>query len=224
VYIINLKNISKTYHTPSHTVNALSQLQLRVEKGCFMAITGRSGCGKSTLMNILGCLDRPDEGTYFLAGRRVDDLSASARCRVRGKYIGFVFQSFNLLPGLSALENVELPLIYAGMERKRRRELALWALERVDMADRASHRPAQLSGGQQQRVALARAAAGDPPLILCDEPTGNLDAACARAVTALLRAEAERGKTVVLITHDSEVAACADRRGRLESGKLYSEG
>lgn len=218
--VIELSDICKYYGAGETQVRALDGVTLSVEEGEFLAIVGRSGSGKSTLMNVLGCLDVPTEGEYRLNGQSVFSLSQRALSAIRNRYIGFIFQRFFLLPTLTALENVELPLIYAGVGRQKRRALAAEMLQRVGLADRLSHYPAQMSGGQQQRVAIARAAVGHPAVLLADEPTGNLDAASGAAVMTLLRELHKGGTTLLLITHDRAVAAAAERRLEMRAGKL----
>ncbi len=218
--VIELADICKYYGAGETQVRALDGVTLSVEEGEFLAIVGRSGSGKSTLMNVLGCLDVPTEGEYRLNGQSVFSLSQRALSAIRNRYIGFIFQRFFLLPTLTALENVELPLVYAGVGRQKRRALAAEMLQRVGLADRLSHYPAQMSGGQQQRVAIARAAVGHPAVLLADEPTGNLDAASGAAVMTLLRELHKGGTTLLLITHDRAVAAAAERRLEMRAGKL----
>ena len=218
--MIVLENLSKTYEKHGQTVHALEQVCLHVPKGDFLAITGPSGSGKTTLMNILGCLDRPDSGRYLLEGATVSQLTGSSAAHIRNRKIGFIFQSFNLISSMSAQENVELPLLLRGTPRKARRKAALEALSQVGLASRAAHRPAELSGGQQQRVAIARVLAADPPLILADEPTGNLDAATGREILSILEGLHREGRTIVMITHDPAIAAAAPRTLRMENGRL----
>ncbi len=218
--MIELCNICKYYGAGETQVRALDGVSLSVEAGEFLAIVGRSGSGKSTLMNVLGCLDVPTAGEYRLEGRSVFSLSQGALSAIRNRYIGFIFQRFFLLPTLTALENVELPLIYAGVGKQKRREMARAMLERVGLSDRLSHYPAQMSGGQQQRVAIARAAVGHPAVLLADEPTGNLDAVSGEAVMSLLKELHAGGTTLLLITHDRAVAAAAERRVEMRAGKL----
>lgn len=218
--MIVLENLSKTYEKHGQTVHALEQVSLRVPKGEFLAITGPSGSGKTTLMNILGCLDRPDGGSYLLDGAVVSSLTGSGAAVTRNQKIGFIFQSFNLISSMSALENVELPLLLRGVPRKVRRKAAQEALFRVGLADRAAHRPFELSGGQQQRVAIARVLAADPPLILADEPTGNLDGPTAREILSILTGLHREGRTIVMITHDPAIAAAAPQTLRMENGRL----
>lgn len=221
--MIVLKNLSKTYEKHGQTVHALEQVCLHVPKGDFVAVTGPSGSGKTTLMNILGCLDRPSEGTYLLDGQPMSDLTGSGAADIRNQKIGFVFQSFNLISSMSALENVELPLLLRGVPRKKRQKAAREAFLRVGLEERAAHRPSELSGGQQQRVAIARVLAADPPLILADEPTGNLDGPTAREILSILDGLHREGRTIVMITHDPAVAAAAPRSLRMENGRLTTQ-
>ncbi len=218
--LISLQQVSKTYRTASTAVDALHDVSLDIRRGEWVAIVGRSGSGKSTLMNILGCLDRPSVGRYLLDGRDTATLSPQELSRIRGQHIGFVFQKFHLIPELTALENAELPLLYRGLGTAARQQLAKESLRRVGLGDRLHHRPSELSGGQQQRVATARAIAAHPPLILADEPTGNLDSESGEIVMALIRELHEDGHTVVLITHDDGVAAQAERRVYMKDGQL----
>lgn len=218
--VIELCNICKYYGAGETQVRALDGVSLSVEAGEFLAIVGRSGSGKSTLMNVLGCLDVPTAGEYRLEGRSVFSLSQGTLSAIRNRYIGFIFQRFFLLPTLTAQENVELPLVYAGVGKQKRREMARAMLERVGLSDRLSHYPAQMSGGQQQRVAIARAAVGRPAVLLADEPTGNLDAASGEAVMSLLKELHAGGTTLLLITHDRAVAAAAERQVEMRAGKL----
>jgi len=219
--MIRLENIQKTYHLEGQEVRALRGVSLEVAAGEMVAIVGASGSGKSTLMHIVGCLDRPDEGRYFLEGQDVAGLSKNALAEVRNRRIGFVFQSFNLLPRLSALENVALPLLYGHLSQPRRR--ARQALERVTLGDRMSHRPSQLSGGQAQRVAIARALVTDPAVVLADEPTGNLDTATGQEVLDLLSDLNAEGRTVIVVTHDPAIAGRCKRRIRLKDGMVEHE-
>ncbi len=218
--VIEMQGIRKVYTAGDNTVEALKDVSLTVEKGEFTAIIGRSGSGKSTLMNILGCLDLPTEGKYLLNGEDVGAADPKRLSAIRNRHIGFVFQSFHLLPTLTALENVEMPLIYAGLGRSERRARAKEMLSRVGLSDRMQHYPRELSGGQQQRVAVARAVAGAPPLILADEPTGNLDEGSGRDIMALLRELHAGGTTVLLITHDPQIAREAERRVEMQDGRL----
>lgn len=217
---IEIKNISKLYNTGCAEVYALSNISLNINKGDFTAIIGKSGSGKSTLMNIIGCLDIPTSGEYFLNGEEISALGERKLSYIRNKIIGFIFQSFNLVPTMTALENVELPLIYRKTERRKRHLLAVSALEMVGLSGRMNHRPFELSGGQQQRVAIARAIAAEPPLILADEPTGNLDVGSSEEVMRILSMLHDSGKTVVLITHDNSVANMADFRIEISDGKI----
>ncbi|WP_208490202.1 ABC transporter ATP-binding protein [Ruthenibacterium lactatiformans] len=218
--IIDIRNMYKIYNPGENEVRALDGVSLAVYKGEFVAIVGHSGSGKSTLMNMIGCLDTPTSGTYFLNGQDVSALSDNALSAIRNEQIGFIFQSFNLIKNLNALENVELPLIYRGLPAGKRCLLALEALERVGLASRMDHRPNQMSGGQQQRVAVARAIAAHPPLILADEPTGNLDTRAGARVFEIIRALHAEGNTIVLITHDEGLARKAQRIVRITDGKI----
>lgn len=210
--MIELSDVGKDYFSGPEVVHALDGVSLRIPRGQFVAVVGASGSGKSTLMNILGCLDRPTRGEYRLGGLSVGARSVDDRALVRNRLIGFVFQGFNLLPRTTALENVELPLLYRGTPRAERRRLALLALSQVGLLDRRGHRPSELSGGQQQRVAIARALVTNPPVLLADEPTGNLDSRTTREVMALLEALVERERiTLVLVTHEDDIAARAHR-------------
>ena len=222
--LITIRNLSKTYRMGVNEVRALNGVSLNVAQGEFVAIVGSSGSGKSTLMNIMGCLDTPTSGQYFLNGESVAGLSERRLAQIRNREIGFVFQSFNLLGSQNALENVELPLRYRGVERAERRRLAEEALMQVGLAGRMLHRPAEMSGGQQQRVAIARAIAAKPPIILADEPTGNLDSRSGAEVMRILRSLCGTGRTVVLITHDDRIARDADRVVRLQDGALLQSG
>jgi putative ABC transport system ATP-binding protein len=222
--LIDLREISKIYNPGENEVRALDRVNLRIDCGEFVAIVGHSGSGKSTLMNLLGCLDVPTEGTYFLDGHDVSVLSEDELSDIRNRQIGFVFQGFNLIPSLSAQQNVELPLVYRGLPGPQRQELAAEALKRVGLGNRMSHRPSELSGGQQQRVAIARAIAARPPVILADEPTGNLDSHAGREVMNILLELNREGRTVILITHDNEIAAMAGRVVRIRDGRLAEDG
>jgi putative ABC transport system ATP-binding protein len=218
--VLSLVDVRKTYRSGSLAVEALRGVSLDVSEGEYLAIMGPSGSGKSTLMHILGCLDVPTAGQYQLAGDDVGAMDEAALAAVRNRHIGFVFQQFNLLPSLTAVRNVELPLTYAGVAPPIRRQRAEAALTRVGLADRFEHRPGELSGGQQQRVAVARALVTDPALILADEPTGNLDSASAADMLALFAALHQAGRTIILITHEPEVAAAAERVVRIRDGQL----
>ncbi len=221
--LIEMRGICKWYTTGKQTVRALDDIDLTIEIGEMVAILGRSGSGKSTLMNLLGCLDTPTRGSYLLAGQAVSAMSEGQLSAVRNRTVGFIFQSFHLLPQLTALENVELPLIYRGMSEKKRRQLAQDNLRRVGLGERMDHRPSELSGGQQQRVAIARALAGNPPMLLADEPTGNLDTAAGRDIMSLLCDLHDGGTTVIIITHDPAIGAACPRRLTMADGRL-SEG
>jgi putative ABC transport system ATP-binding protein len=221
--IVSLDNVTKIYRMGDVEVHALRGVSLAVEVGDFVAIMGSSGSGKSTLMNIIGCLDRPTRGRYLLAAEDVSKLGRSALAERRNKILGFVFQSFNLLARTSALENVELPLLYAGVPTRERHARARRALARVGLADRAGHHPNQMSGGQQQRVAIARALVGNPKVILADEPTGNLDSATSTEVMALFQELRSAGITVVLVTHEPDVALFASRVVVVKDGLLLSD-
>jgi putative ABC transport system ATP-binding protein len=218
--VIELAGVGKTYRSGTLEVEALRDVTLRIEPGELVAVVGPSGSGKSTLMHILGCLDVPTTGEFHLAGEAVDRLDEDHLAEVRNRRIGFVFQQFNLLAYLSAWRNVELPLVYAGVDRAERHDRAHAALARVGLADRAAHRPGELSGGQQQRVAIARALVTEPDLLLADEPTGNLDSASTLDVLGLLTDLHAGGTTIVLITHDADVAARADRTLVLHDGRV----
>jgi len=221
--VIELTDVHKVYEMGTLRVEALRGVSLRIEPGEYVAIMGPSGSGKSTLMHILGCLDVPSEGRYLLAGEDVSFMDEVELAEIRNQRIGFVFQQFNLLPSLTALRNVELPLSYAAVDRATRHRRAREALARVGLADRLDHRPGELSGGQQQRVAVARAVATDPALILADEPTGNLDSAATVEVLGLFDELHRAGRTVVLITHEAEVAARAARTIRLRDGAVVED-
>lgn len=217
---LELRQVRKTYATGHLEVEALRGITMRVEEGEYVALMGPSGSGKSTLMHILGCLDVPTAGTYELAGTDVSAMSEVELAEVRNQRIGFVFQGFNLLPSMSAARNVELPLVYAGVDRNERRARAATALDRVGLGDRVEHRPGELSGGQQQRVAVARALVTDPALILADEPTGNLDSRSTADVLGLFAELHASGRTIMLITHEPDVAAAAQRTVRIRDGLL----
>jgi len=222
--LIELYDVYKIYNPGENEVRALDGVSLRVAKGEFMAIVGHSGSGKSTLMNIMGCLDMPTSGSYLLEGEKVERLSDNRLSAIRNRQIGFIFQNFNLIPSLSAIENVELPLIYRGMRREERRRLAAKALERVGLERRKEHRPCELSGGQQQRVAIARAIATRPPVILADEPTGNLDSKSGNDVIKILRELNDDGRTIILITHDNSIAKKARRVVQICDGRIINGG
>jgi putative ABC transport system ATP-binding protein len=221
--LIALAGIKKVFYTDEVETHALSDIHLEIRRGEYLAIAGPSGCGKTTLLSILGLLDSPTEGTYVLDGQPVATLSASDRARVRNRQIGFIFQAFNLIGDLTVYENVELPLTYRGMPAEERRTRVQAALERVGMSHRMKHFPAQLSGGQQQRVAVARAVAGDPAILLADEPTGNLDSTNGEAVMELLRELHQGGATICMVTHDARYARHAERSVHLFDGKVVEE-
>jgi putative ABC transport system ATP-binding protein len=221
--LIRLDGITKVFYTDEMETHALSEVHLEIREGEYVAIGGPSGCGKTTLLSILGLLDTPTAGVYTLAGQGVGTLSAADRARVRNRQIGFIFQAFNLIGDLTVYENVELPLTYRGMPSAERRERVQKALERVGMAHRTKHYPAQLSGGQQQRVAVARAVAGDPLILLADEPTGNLDSQNGEAVMGLLRELHEGGATICMVTHDPRFARHAERTIHLFDGRVVEE-
>ncbi|HWB42910.1 MAG TPA: ABC transporter ATP-binding protein [Gemmatimonadales bacterium] len=221
--LIRLEGIKKVFYTDEVETHALSDIHLDIRHGEYVAIAGPSGCGKTTLLSILGLLDTPTEGTYTLDNQPVARLSASERARVRNRQIGFIFQAFNLIGDLTVYENVELPLTYRGMAADERRKRVQAALERVGMSHRMKHFPAQLSGGQQQRVAVARAVAGDPAILLADEPTGNLDSTNGEAVMELLRELHQGGATICMVTHDPRYARHADRSVHLFDGKVVEE-
>jgi len=221
--LIRLDGIKKVFLTDEVETHALSGIHIEIQRGEYVAISGPSGCGKSTLLAILGLLDSPSDGKYWLNGQEVADLPMSQRARVRNREIGFIFQSFNLIGDLTVYENVELPLIYRGMKTNERRERVNAALERVGMAHRAKHLPSQLSGGQQQRVAVARAVAGQPSILLADEPTGNLDSKNGEAVMELLRELHRGGATICMVTHDPRYAAHADRAIHLFDGRVVED-
>ncbi len=218
--VIRLEDVHKVYATGKLEVHALRGIDLVVRRGEFLAIMGPSGSGKTTLLEILGCLSRPSSGRYWLAGSSADAIDADALARLRGGQIGFVFQSFNLLPRLSAAENAELPLLYAGVERRERRERALAALERVGLGHRTRHLPTELSGGERQRVAIARALVNRPALVLADEPTGNLDSATGEEILSLLREVHAEGNTLVVVTHDPGIGKGAERTVSIRDGRI----
>ncbi|HEV7844612.1 MAG TPA: ABC transporter ATP-binding protein [Pyrinomonadaceae bacterium] len=221
--LIHLEAVTKVFYTDEVETHALSGTHLDIGRGEYVSITGPSGCGKSTLLSILGLLDSPSDGTYILNNKLVSDLSLSERARIRNKEVGFIFQSFNLIGDLTVYENVELPLTYRGMSSADRRKRAGDALEKVGMAHRAKHLPSQLSGGQQQRVAVARAVAGEPSILLADEPTGNLDSTNGEAVMDLLRELHRNGATICMVTHDPRYARDADRAIHLFDGRVVKE-
>jgi putative ABC transport system ATP-binding protein len=223
VPVIDARGLRKVYDMGEVSVEALRGVDFRLERGEFTCIMGASGSGKSTLLNIIGCLDRPTSGSYELMGRRVDSMDDNEQAGIRNRFIGFVFQTFNLLPRASALHNVELPLVYARMPKKERRERAMHVLDRVGLADRSSHRPNQLSGGERQRVAIARALVTGPALLLADEPTGNLDSTNGRIILDLFGEIHNDGHTILLVTHDQNVASSAGRIVRISDGVVESD-
>ena len=222
--IIQIEKMKKMYELGGEQVIALQDISLSIGKGDFLSIIGPSGSGKSTFMNMIGCLDRPDSGSYSLDGEEVDKMKDSQLATIRNEKIGFIFQNFNLLPKLTAVENVELPLIYRGLKGSERRKMALEALAKVGLEERGNHLPSQLSGGQQQRVAIARALAGEPPILLADEPTGALDSKTSKEILGIMKALHEHGHTIILITHDLNVAKQASRVVRIQDGKLFENG
>lgn len=221
--LVEVKDICKIYNPGENEVRALDHVSLSIEKGEFVAIIGQSGSGKSTLMNMLGCLDVPTSGKYYLNGRDVSTLTDDEQSDIRNREIGFIFQGFNLISNLTAQENVELPLIYRGVPRKERNRLAVESLKMVGLSHRMDHKPNEMSGGQQQRVAIARAIAARPPVILADEPTGNLDSASSREILQILKELYKGGRTVILITHDNGIAAQAKRVIRILDGRIESD-
>lgn len=218
--LVQIEDMCKIYNPGENEVRALDHISLEIDDHEFVAIIGHSGSGKSTLMNMLGCLDVPTSGSYKLRGIDVSSMSDDELSDIRNKEIGFVFQGFNLIQNLTAVENVELPLIYRGVGRKERLELAVAALEKVGLGHRLDHKPAQMSGGQQQRVAIARAIAQAPPIILADEPTGNLDSGSTKEIMQILKELHKEGRTVIIITHDNEIADQTERRIRIKDGQV----
>lgn len=221
--LVEISDLCKVYNPGENEVRALDHVSVTIDKGEFVAIIGQSGSGKSTLMNMLGCLDVPTSGTYRLNGQDVARMSDDELSDIRNREIGFIFQGFNLIPNLTAKENVELPLIYRGVSKGLRSELAVKALEKVGLSHRMEHKPSEMSGGQQQRVAIARAIAQAPPVILADEPTGNLDSHSTTEIMNILRELYEEGRTVILITHDNEIAARAKRVIKIKDGRIESD-
>ena len=221
--LVEIKDVCKVYNPGENEVRALDHVSLTIDEQEFVAIIGHSGSGKSTLMNMLGCLDVPTSGEYWLHGQDVSALSDDALSDIRNREIGFIFQGFNLIPNLTALENVELPLIYRGVSKSVREELSVEALKKVGLEHRMDHKPSEMSGGQQQRVAIARAIAQAPPVILADEPTGNLDSNSTKEIMDILKGLHKEGRTVILITHDNEIAAQAKRVIMIKDGKVESD-
>jgi putative ABC transport system ATP-binding protein len=220
--LVEIKSVRKHYHLGGEEIRALDGVSLEIEEGEFISIIGPSGSGKSTLMHILGCLDTPTEGTVRLDGTMIQDATARQLASIRNQKIGFVFQFFNLLPKLTVLQNVELPMVYSGANGRERRQRAMEALKMVDLENRCKHRPSQLSGGQQQRVAIARALVNNPKIIFADEPTGNLDSHTGEAILELFRQLNREGRTIILVTHDPEIAAITPRRIEIRDGKISS--
>jgi len=218
--LVEVRNLSKIYHLGGEEIRALDNVSVDIESGEFLSIIGPSGSGKSTLMHILGCLDSPTHGTYKLDGIEIQNASRAELARIRNQKIGFVFQFFNLLPKLSVLQNVELPMIYSGISGRERRRRAMEALEMVELQNRTKHRPMQLSGGQQQRVAIARALVNNPRIVFADEPTGNLDSHTGNAILNLFKRLSEQGRTIALVTHDPNIAARTQRRIEIRDGKI----
>ena len=221
--IIEVKNLARHFRVGSELIKAIKQIDLSIQQNEFVALMGQSGSGKSTLMNILGCLDTPTDGTYTLNNHQVSELIDNDLAEIRNKEIGFIFQTFNLLPRSNALENVMLPLVYSGISKEDRQERALTALEKVGLADRVNHRPNELSGGQRQRVAVARALVNNPSIILADEPTGNLDSATSLEIMALFQDIHKNGNTVIIVTHEEDIAQYAHRIVRLKDGEVESD-
>ena len=221
--LIHIENMKKIYNPGENEVRALDGIDLDIEKGDLVAIVGHSGSGKSTLMNMLGCLDTPTSGKYVLDGQDVASMTDNQLADVRNKEIGFIFQGFNLISNLDAVENVELPLIYRGVSKNERKQLAMEALKSVGLEDRMKHKPNEMSGGQQQRVAVARAVAAKPPIILADEPTGNLDTKSTQEIMEILKELHRSGRTVIIITHDEEIASQAHRVIRILDGRIEED-
>ena len=222
-HLIKVVDLCKVYNPGVNEVRALDHVDLEIDQGEFVAIIGQSGSGKSTFMNMLGCLDVPTSGKYYLNGTDVSTMTDNQLSEVRNREIGFIFQGFNLIPNLTAEENVELPLIYRGMDKKSRKKLAQESLEMVGLGNRMNHKPAEMSGGQQQRVAIARAIAAKPPVILADEPTGNLDSGSSKEILGILKQLHSGGRTVILITHDHGIASQAKRVVRIMDGKIEAD-
>ena len=222
-HLIKVVDLCKVYNPGVNEVRALDHVDLEIDQGEFVAIIGQSGSGKSTFMNMLGCLDVPTSGKYYLNGTDVSTMTDNQLSEVRNREIGFIFQGFNLIPNLTAEENVELPLIYRGMDKKSRKKLAQESLEMVGLGNRMNHKPAEMSGGQQQRVAITRAIAAKPPVILADEPTGNLDSGSSKEILGILKQLHSGGRTVILITHDDGIASQAKRVVRIMDGKIESD-
>jgi putative ABC transport system ATP-binding protein len=218
--LVELRNVSKIYHLGGEEIRALDDVSCDIDAGEFISIIGPSGSGKSTLMHILGCLDSPTKGTITLDGTMIQSATARQLATIRNRKIGFVFQFFNLLPKLNVLQNVELPMIYSGVSSRERRDRAMGALKQVGLENRSKHRPSQLSGGQQQRVAIARALVNDPRIIFADEPTGNLDSNTGEAILNLFRSLSAQGRTIILVTHDPEIAAVTPRKIEIRDGKI----
>lgn len=223
MHLIDVRNVYKIYNPGENQVNALDGVSITIDEGEFVAIIGQSGSGKSTLMNMLGLLDTPTSGEYYINGKLVDDLTDDQMSEIRNKQIGFIFQGFNLISSLNATENVELPLVYRGVPKAERHELSTAALKKVGLGERMHHLPSALSGGQQQRVAVARAIAAAPPVILADEPTGNLDTRSTKEVMQILHDLKDEGRTVIVITHDNEIAEQAERVIRIRDGKVVED-
>ena len=221
--LVEIKDVCKVYNPGENEVRALDHVNVEIEEGEFVAIIGQSGSGKSTLMNMLGCLDVPSSGLYRLHGQDVSQLDDNELSDIRNREIGFIFQGFNLIPNLTALENVELPLIYRGVAKAKRKQLSELALQKVGLEHRMDHKPSEMSGGRQQRVAIARAIAQAPPVILADEPTGNLDSHSTQEIMNILKGLHEEGRTVILITHDNEIAAKAKRVIKIKDGHVESD-
>ncbi len=221
--LVEIRDMCKIYNPGENEVRALNHVFVSIEEGEFVAIIGQSGSGKSTLMNMLGCLDVPTSGSYRLHGKDVAGLSDNELSDIRNREIGFVFQGFNLIQNLTALENVELPLIYRGVPKGKRRQLSVAALEKVGLGNRMEHKPTEMSGGQQQRVAIARAIAQAPPIILADEPTGNLDSGSTKEIMQIMKDLHKEGRTVIIITHDNEIAAQAERVIKIKDGQIESD-